>query len=110
MDSGTGEAQHTTQSISGFSDSVRIGHRNFWPMREARRLLDAFGVPPSARIVLFVAEHTNYLRKGFTLLDSALGRLKDISDVALISLGRGKSPLSSRPCRTYTWVASLRTA
>jgi glycosyltransferase involved in cell wall biosynthesis len=64
----------------------------FRPMREARRLLDAFGVPPSARIVLFVAEHTNYLRKGFTLLDSALARLKDISDVALISLGRGEKP------------------
>jgi glycosyltransferase involved in cell wall biosynthesis len=64
----------------------------FRPMREARRLLDAFGVPPSARIVLFVAASTNYLRKGFNLLDSALGRLKNISDVALISLGHGDKP------------------
>jgi glycosyltransferase involved in cell wall biosynthesis len=64
----------------------------FRPMREARRLLDAFGVPPSARIVLFVAEYTSYPRKGFDLLDAALGGLRNTSDVALVSLGRGKPP------------------
>ena len=64
----------------------------FRPMRDARRLLDAFGVSPSAKIVLFVADHTNIPRKGFDLLDSALGRLVSTSDVALVSLGRGESP------------------
>jgi glycosyltransferase involved in cell wall biosynthesis len=64
----------------------------FRPMRAARRLLDAFGVPPSARIVLFVADYTSYARKGFDLLDAALGRLRNTSDVALVSLGRGEKP------------------
>ena len=64
----------------------------FRPMREARRLLDGFGVPPSARIVLFVAEDPNHPRKGFDLLDSALGALRTTSDVALVSVGHGEPP------------------
>jgi glycosyltransferase involved in cell wall biosynthesis len=64
----------------------------FRPMREARRLLDAFGISPSARIVLFVADHTTNLRKGFQLLDAALGNLKNNSDLAVVSLGRGEKP------------------
>jgi glycosyltransferase involved in cell wall biosynthesis len=63
----------------------------FRPMPEARRLLDAFGVRPSARVVLFVADHATNPRKGFDLLDAALGSLQHL-DTALVSLGRGESP------------------
>lgn len=64
----------------------------FRPMPEARRLLDAFGIRPSARVVLFVADHTKIPRKGFDLLDAALGSLRH-TDTALVSLGRGESPV-----------------
>ena len=59
---------------------------------EARRLLDAFGVSPSMRVVLFVADWTSVRRKGVDLLDSALGLLGDAPNTALVSLGRGDSP------------------
>jgi glycosyltransferase involved in cell wall biosynthesis len=62
------------------------------PTHEARRLLDAFGVDPNVRVVLFVADWTNVKRKGFELLDSALGALCQSSNTALISLGRGSAP------------------
>jgi glycosyltransferase involved in cell wall biosynthesis len=62
------------------------------PMHEARRLLDAFGVGPGARVVLFVADWTHVRRKGFDLLDSALGELCHSSNTVLISLGRGNAP------------------
>lgn len=65
---------------------------HYRPMPEARRLLDAFGVDPSVRVVLFVADWTSVRRKGFDLLDSALGALCHSSNTALISLGRGQAP------------------
>jgi glycosyltransferase involved in cell wall biosynthesis len=69
------------------------------PMPEARRLLDTFGADPSMRVVLFVADWTSVRRKGFDLLDSALGELGPSSNAALISLGRGDTPklTSKRP-------------
>jgi glycosyltransferase involved in cell wall biosynthesis len=69
----------------------------FKPMPEARRLLDEFGLKPSMRIVLFVTDWMNSPRKGFHLLDSALGALPKGPDTALVSLGRGDPPrLQSR--------------
>lgn len=69
----------------------------FKPMPEARRLLDAFGLKPSMRIVLFVTDWMSSRRKGFELLDSALGALPKGPDTALVSLGRGDAPkLQSR--------------
>jgi glycosyltransferase involved in cell wall biosynthesis len=64
----------------------------FKPMPHARRLLDGFGLKPSTRIVLFVADWTGSRRKGFDLLDAALGALRHGPETALISLGRGDAP------------------
>jgi glycosyltransferase involved in cell wall biosynthesis len=78
----------------------------FKPMPEARRLLDAFGLKPSMRIVLFVTDWMSSPRKGFDLLDSALGALPKGPDTALVSLGRGEAPTlqSSLP---YVHLGSL---
>lgn len=62
------------------------------PIPEARKLLEAFGVAPSMRVVLFVADWTSVRRKGFELLDSALGALGHSPNTALVSLGRGDAP------------------
>jgi glycosyltransferase involved in cell wall biosynthesis len=43
-------------------------------------------------VVLFVADWTHVRRKGFDLLDSALGELCHSSNTVLISLGRGNAP------------------
>jgi glycosyltransferase involved in cell wall biosynthesis len=64
----------------------------YHPMPEARHLIEAFGIAPSTRVVLFVADWTSVRRKGFELLDAALGALCHSSKTALISLGRGDSP------------------
>ena len=63
----------------------------FRPMPEARRLLDALGVSPTARIVLFVSDWMGNPRKGFDLLDAAL-HSRPLCNVALVSLGRGDRP------------------
>ena len=64
----------------------------FRPMPGARRLLDAFGVPSSARVVLFIADDPNIPRKGFQLLDTALGTLGNTTEIALVSVGQGAAP------------------
>jgi glycosyltransferase involved in cell wall biosynthesis len=64
----------------------------FKPVPEARRLLDAFGLKASMRIVLFVTDWMGSRRKGFDLLDRALGALPKGPDTALVSLGRGEAP------------------
>jgi glycosyltransferase involved in cell wall biosynthesis len=64
----------------------------FKPMPAARRLLDGFGLKPSMRIVAFVSDWTGNRRKGFNLLDAALGALPPGPETALVSLGRGDAP------------------
>ena len=60
----------------------------FRPVPEARRLLEALELPPTARIVLFVSDWLGNPRKGFDLLDAAL-HARPLPNVALVSLGRG---------------------
>ena len=89
------EGARRSALLSGYPISVipyGLDTDVFRPMPGARRMLDAFGVPPSARIVLFVADHTTIPRKGFDLLDAALNSLQH-KDTALVSLGRGESPV-----------------
>jgi glycosyltransferase involved in cell wall biosynthesis len=64
----------------------------FRPMREARHLLEGFGLRPSIRVVLFLVDWTGNSRKGFELLDSALNAIQNAPNTALVSLGRGDSP------------------
>ena len=47
------------------------------------------GVPQDAGVVLFVAGTVTHRRKGLNLLVDALGMLKDMSNLFLISLGHG---------------------
>lgn len=49
-----------------------------------------FDVPDNARVVLFVAQSVENRRKGFALLAEALGRLKDVDDLVLVSVGKGE--------------------
>jgi glycosyltransferase involved in cell wall biosynthesis len=67
----------------------------FRPIPDARHLLDGFGIKPSTRIVLLVADWTSSRRKGFELLTSALDALPQEPETAVISLGRGVPDLQS---------------
>jgi glycosyltransferase involved in cell wall biosynthesis len=53
---------------------------------EARRRL---GLPPGARVVLFVADQIDDQRKGLRQLLAALAAIRDISGLLLVTLGRG---------------------
>ncbi len=55
--------------------------------RDKRFARDTLGVPPDARVVLFVAEATDIKRKGFAYLVEALGRLADVPNLFLLSVG-----------------------
>ena len=68
----------------------------FYPVEqnEARRRLD---LPAGARIVLFAAENIDDRRKGFRLLLDAIGGLRDIPDLLLVTLGRGDTTLLTGP-------------
>ncbi|NTU78063.1 MAG: glycosyltransferase [Chloroflexales bacterium] len=52
----------------------------------ARQVL---GLPPQARVVLFVAGTYGNRRKGFALLSEALAGMDDMGDLILLSIGRG---------------------
>jgi glycosyltransferase involved in cell wall biosynthesis len=56
----------------------------------SRSVLD---LPADAAVVLFVADSVDNKRKGFALLAEALGKLKDRSDLFLLSLGYGNPSL-----------------
>lgn len=56
------------------------------------------GIPALARVVLFVAYSTELVRKGFSMLVSALGSMTDVPDLFLLSIGQGSpSNLPSVP-------------
>ena len=79
-------------------------------MPEARRLLEAFGVDPSMRVVLFVADWTSSRRKGFELLDSALGALPNAPrHGARVARTRRCAQAAVETYHTSTWEASRRT-
>ena len=54
--------------------------------RAAREILD---LPADARIVLFAAEYVTLRRKGLDLLVAALGQLREIPTLFLLSMGSG---------------------
>jgi glycosyltransferase involved in cell wall biosynthesis len=67
------------------------------PRENVRELL---GIPPDARVLLFLAEQIGNKRKGFALLIEALARCAaDIPNLLLLSVGQNKPEVSDRiPC------------
>jgi glycosyltransferase involved in cell wall biosynthesis len=63
------------------------------PPSLARNVL---GVPQNASVVLFAAESVKNRRKGFMLLAQALAGLADLTNLFMISLGRGKPAIDSQ--------------
>lgn len=57
---------------------------------------DALEVPEEAGVVLFAAASVGNRRKGFALLAQALTSLNDLSNLFLISLGRGRPIVDSK--------------
>jgi glycosyltransferase involved in cell wall biosynthesis len=55
---------------------------------EKRICRQVFNIPVDARVVLFVAESAENVRKGFSLLLAALERLRGVNGLFLISMGR----------------------
>jgi glycosyltransferase involved in cell wall biosynthesis len=64
--------------------------------RFAREVL---GIPQEAQIVMFVSDNLTNQRKGLSFLSSALSKLTQVPNLLLLSVGRGKLPVSrSIPC------------
>lgn len=53
---------------------------------------DLFGIPPEARVVLFVAQPITRRLKGFALLVRALEELRHLPNLFLVSVGSGEPP------------------
>jgi glycosyltransferase involved in cell wall biosynthesis len=51
---------------------------------------DLLGIPQHAKVVLFVADDADNVRKGFKLLAEALRGIENVSDLLLLSLGVGR--------------------
>jgi glycosyltransferase involved in cell wall biosynthesis len=54
-----------------------------------------WGVPRDARVILFAADSVDNRRKGFALLNRALADLKHLTNIFLLSVGRGSAALDS---------------
>jgi glycosyltransferase involved in cell wall biosynthesis len=72
--------------------------RDFAP-RDKRLSRDFFDLPPDARIVLFAADSTATVRKGFAYLVEALQGMTDVPDLLLVSVGGGEPKLAGVPHR-----------
>jgi glycosyltransferase involved in cell wall biosynthesis len=55
---------------------------------------DLIGIPPSARVVLFVCDWMNNRRKGMTLLMECLAQINPHEELLLLSVGQGNVPAS----------------
>jgi glycosyltransferase involved in cell wall biosynthesis len=64
--------------------------------RDRAAARSVLGLPPSAKIILFVADHPNIRRKGFATLADALTGLTADPELFLLSMGRDK-PEFSKP-------------
>ncbi|NNJ26599.1 glycosyltransferase [Alienimonas chondri] len=54
---------------------------------------EVLGVPPNAKTILFLSDSVGNVRKGFEYLRSALERLRGLSDLYLVTVGRGAPEL-----------------
>jgi glycosyltransferase involved in cell wall biosynthesis len=62
--------------------------------RDKAAARDVLGIPRHGRVVMFAADSVTNRRKGFALLAEALAGLKNVDNLALISVGRGKPAIS----------------
>jgi glycosyltransferase involved in cell wall biosynthesis len=60
---------------------------------------DFFDLPADAKIVLFAADSTSTVRKGFSYLAEALRGMTDVPGLLLVSVGRGEPELPGVPAR-----------
>lgn len=67
----------------------------FCPKSELEQIREGFGIPPGARVILFLAEELNNRRKQLALLNPALNELSCRDDLFLLSLGKGSAPTTS---------------
>ena len=72
--------------------------RDFAP-RDRKSARDFFDLPPEAKIVLFAADSTSTVRKGFAYLAEALQGMTDVPDLLLVSVGGGSPQLAGVPHR-----------
>ena len=63
--------------------------------RNGAALREVLGVPRRARVVLFVADGSGNVRKGFGLLTRVLGTLRDVPDLFLLAVGGGAAGMPS---------------
>jgi glycosyltransferase involved in cell wall biosynthesis len=64
--------------------------------RDRAAARSVLGLPPNAKIILFVADHPNIRRKGFATLAEALTGLSSEQELLLMSMGRDKPEVSKR--------------
>ena len=87
------ERVNASNILGGFPRSVipyGLDVEDFAP-RDRRAARDVLGIPQDAKVVLFVADVTDNMRKGFALLAEALIRCNDkVPNLFLVSLGHNK--------------------
>jgi len=60
---------------------------------------EVLGIPQGAQVVMFVSENLTNRRKGFSLLTAALSGLTQTHNLFLLSVGKGKPPVTDLlPC------------
>jgi glycosyltransferase involved in cell wall biosynthesis len=61
---------------------------NLYRPIDSKACRQVLGIPPDAKVVLFVAEAMENLRKGFSLLVQALAELTNVPGIFLLSIGK----------------------
>jgi glycosyltransferase involved in cell wall biosynthesis len=67
---------------------------NDFAPRDKRFCRELLGIPQNAQVVLFAADSTDNVRKGFRLVAEALAGITDNSRLMLLSLGAGRPEIS----------------
>jgi len=62
--------------------------------RDKHHAREALGIPTDANTIVFIAQSVQNKRKGFELLQTALGEGEDIENLFLVTIGKNKSALN----------------
>ncbi len=63
--------------------------------RDRNASRDVLGLPPDARVILFLADWVGETRKGFSVLQKALAGIQETASLFLLTLGNGAAEISS---------------